>query len=64
MESLLKGRISTVDLLIRVACLVRNVNNIFSMKMSRLKLVSNGAQLYLAIPVSEGSLDYHIHKTS
>ncbi len=28
------GRISTVDLLIKVACFVKKVNNIFNVKMS------------------------------
>jgi hypothetical protein len=35
-EHLLKGRLSTVDLLIKVACFVTKVNNIFNIKAADL----------------------------
>jgi hypothetical protein len=38
--TLTEGRLSTVDLLINVACFVMEVNNIFNIKSSRSKLVS------------------------
>jgi hypothetical protein len=34
------GRLSTVDLRIKIACIVKTENNIFNLKMSRSKLVS------------------------
>ncbi len=46
---LLKG-LCTVDLLIKVACFVRQLNNIFSIKMSCSKLVSPRRSTVLILP--------------
>ncbi len=40
------GRLSTVDLPIKLACFVKKVNNIFNIKSNSTKLVSTGGQLY------------------
>jgi len=40
------GRLSTVDLLIKVACFVQNVNNIFNVKGADLNKLVQGGQLY------------------
>jgi hypothetical protein len=34
MKEILRGRLSTVDLLIKVACFVKRENNIFNIKLS------------------------------
>jgi hypothetical protein len=49
------GRLSTVDQLIKVACFVKKVNNIFNIKRNWSKLVQGG-QLYWAFPFSNASL--------
>jgi hypothetical protein len=50
-ELLLKGRLSTVDLLIRVGCFVQEVSNIFSMKSSFFKRVSTRRSTVLILPL-------------
>ncbi len=50
------GRLSTVDLLIKAACFVKKVNNIFKEKGADLNLLVHGGQLYWAFPFSKTSL--------
>ncbi len=45
-----RGRLSTVDLLIKVACFVTNVNNIITTKIRRPELVSTRRSTVLRIP--------------
>jgi hypothetical protein len=53
-ENQLKGE----DLLFKVACFVRKINNIFNIKSSRSKLVSSRRSTVLAaFPLSKGSLE-------
>ncbi len=42
----LKGRLSTIVLLIKVACFVKQVNDIFSLKGAYLNLAFHGGQPY------------------
>ncbi len=51
----LGGRLSTVDLLIKLACFGKNVNNIFCKKGAKLNLLVQGGQQYWAFPFSETS---------
>ncbi len=44
-NTIIGGRLSTVDLLIKVACFVKNVNNIFNIKEADLNLLIQGGQL-------------------
>ncbi len=53
------GRLGTVDLLIKVACFVKEVNDIFKIKRSWSKLEVNGTE---PSPFSKTSLA--IHKNS
>jgi hypothetical protein len=46
-----RGRLSTVDLFIEVACFVDKVNNIFIIKSSRSKLVSTRRSTVLSPPL-------------
>jgi hypothetical protein len=47
---------STIDLLIKLACFVRKIIYIFSVKMSRSKLVCTRRSIVLSLPFSKGSL--------
>jgi hypothetical protein len=51
-----RGRLSTVDLLIKVACFVKRVNNNLILKGEYINLLVQGGQLYLAFPFSKISL--------
>jgi hypothetical protein len=46
-----KGRVSTVDLLIRVACFVKKVDKIFNVKRSLSKLFSTRRSTVLSLPL-------------
>jgi hypothetical protein len=51
-ELLLKGRISTVDLLVKMACFVKKkVEYIFSVKSSSFELVSARRSIVLILPL-------------
>ncbi len=50
-----KGRLSTVDLLIKVACLATLVNDIFNIEMSWSKLVSARRSTVLSLPLQKVS---------
>jgi len=52
------GRLGTVDLLIKVAYFVKNVNHIFNIKKELIDLnkLVQGGQLYWAFPFSKGSV--------
>jgi hypothetical protein len=54
----LVGRLSTVDLLIKAACLL-NVNNV-NIKEAVLNKLAHSGQLYLAFPFSKVSLGEHL----
>ncbi len=47
----LRGRLSAVDLLFMVACIVRKVKNIFNIKSSCSKLVSTRRSTVLSLPL-------------
>jgi hypothetical protein len=49
-------RLSAVDLLINIACFVKEVNNIFNTKRGRSKLVSTMRLTVLSLPFSKTSL--------
>ncbi len=51
-----KGRLSTVDLLIKVVCFVNKETNIFNAKMIDLNELEQGGQLCWAFPFSKTSL--------
>ncbi len=55
-----RGMLSTVDLLINVACFVTQVNNIFHIKSSCSKLVSTRRSSVLSIPFSKGFIDLRL----
>ncbi len=46
----MRGRLNTVDLLIKVACLVKKENNIFNIKISSSKLVITRRSTVLSLP--------------
>ncbi len=48
--------LSTINLLIKVACFVNNVNDIFNINGADLNMLVQGGQLYWAIPFSKVSL--------
>jgi hypothetical protein len=50
------GRLSTVDLLIKVACFVSKVNNMFIIKTAYLNLAVQGGQPYCAFHFSKAFL--------
>ncbi len=50
------GRLSTVALLIEVACFVKMVNNIFNIKWTQTKLVSTKRSIVLKPSLSGGQL--------
>ncbi len=50
------GGLSTVDLLIEVACFDKNVNIIFNKKGTDLNKLVQGGQLYWAFPFGKVSL--------
>jgi hypothetical protein len=50
------GRLSTLDLLIRVACFVKNLNNIFNIKGGNQNWLVQGGQPYRAFPFCKTSL--------
>jgi hypothetical protein len=50
-ELLLKGRLSTVDLLVKMACFVKKGENIFSVKSSSIELVSARRSIVLILPL-------------
>ncbi len=52
------GRLSTVDVLIKVAYFVTKVNHIFEMKSSRPQLVSTRRSTVLSLPVQYGFTGY------
>jgi hypothetical protein len=51
-----RGRLRTVDLLIKVACLVITVNNIFNLKGAYINELVQGGQQFCALPFSKTSL--------
>ncbi len=50
----LKGRLTTIDLLIKLACFVTKVSNIFSLKMSRSELVITRRSTVLNLALQKG----------
>jgi hypothetical protein len=53
-------RLSTVDLLIKVTCFVKNVNNIFNIKRSRSIQVSTSRSTVLSLPLQLVFLGYRL----
>ncbi len=54
------GRLSTVDLLIEVACFVKKENNIYNMKKSWYKLVSTRRSTVLSLALRKTSRPYGV----
>jgi hypothetical protein len=50
-SSNITSRLNTVDLLVKVACFVRMVSNIFNFKMSLTELVSKRKSTVLTLPL-------------
>ncbi len=51
-----EGRLSTIDLLIKVSCFVKKVNNIFNTKRCLSKLVSTRRSTVLNLPFNKTSV--------
>ncbi len=59
-----RGRLSTIDLLIKIACLAKKSNNIFNIKGAYLNWFVQGGQLYWSLPFSKSSLPWGFFWTS
>ncbi len=49
-----RGRLSTLDLLIKLGCFISKVNNVFNLKSSCTKLVSTRRSTVLILPLQRG----------
>ncbi len=55
-----RGRLCTIDLLIKVACFVRKVNNIFTINWADAHWLVQGGQPYLIFPFHKGFPGSHV----